>query len=842
MYRFFRNKYHCQPRMIKLFLFTTLIFAAVELGAQQCGYSNYYLFVVHPHFPNSSEKTPNLNMYLVDENEKPVLASVTYREDKEWKKRSDTLFFWDMAKFKKNNEFGPPLFRIKYYRIGKDYVVAFRLDMPQLQNPLQYPIYKLKIEGIPGRNNKTYSTQVVHLPIQKAVRICNNGILEDFNFANPVTTLDGQVFEPIDITLNQNSQPNSKNTEEQNGLQYAVRFEYTAANKHSGEVTTYHISAARIFNVNTGQLHQEIYIPAKSTSVVKEIKNIVEFEDFYGRNIKEARDFSVLMETWRDLQFKVKKEQTNFYLYNAPVKKYELDTALSNYTDVFFYRPLKKMRRYEYVKTNRSDIRYTYQLAGKKWVLVDKEETLFTPVPPPIEYGSKTCVLFKDQLHSFPLQAVLGTNAVKHIKDTFWLYNACNDTVFIKKAESHTGSNFFSIIQALPPKQNTPLIFNGKIYNSGNDFITNNFGCQLTFADGHTMFFSIEIPTISNNCRVFYKSDSTINYAIAQPHNSRFTNAILTYPNGYVRAIGKVLDDDTALKLGNWQYYAEGVRGTNEITYSKAISLNAFDEITTGLHTNFNIKVLEHGQWQQPYTEPGYNGKKMYITDKTDSIVAYTDSSSYGFNLQYSKMGNDNSIQFFLLKPNQRSLKIGNYTTPFNTIKDTYTIIPNYSVIKSPNKTTYQVTNDIITALQKKYRKKKQVVVGRNQTGIELADYTQKEKIEILQTLQKDNAINFVCQLFTTGYAQRSGFCDNRVYAEIDINTSEDFKKEALQLGFADVQNNMGNNRYWLIYKSKIVNEEFFKAFEQLTKHRLVKGAYFNTYSEAEPDNNVNGN
>jgi hypothetical protein len=90
--------------------------------------------------------------------------------------------------------------------------------------------------------------------------------------------------------------------------------------------------------------------------------------------------------------------------------------------------------------------------------------------------------------------------------------------------------------QTLLPKQNTPLIFNGIVQSSSFDFITKSFACYLTLADNHTLSFEVSVPTVSNNAIVYYHKDSSVNYAIAQRFNKRFSSAIFTYPNGNLRA------------------------------------------------------------------------------------------------------------------------------------------------------------------------------------------------------------------------------------------------------------------------------------------------------------------
>jgi hypothetical protein len=804
------------------------------LFSQQCGYDYYYLFVVNVHNKNNLENIPNLKMYLVDEKDKPVTANVTYQQDKQWKHRNDTLFFWDNKLVKKRAE-GRPLLRQKFYNIGDYYVVAFWLDIMKLKDPLKHPIYKLKIEsGVNDLTGNFYADQTFHLPINKSVRICNNGVAENFIPSKPVETMDGKAYKPIEVTLNEEQQPGV--VEEKNSLQYAVRFDFIENPNQPLELTEYNIVNAKIYNTQTGKLHQEIYIPSKSISINKESKNIVKFIDFYDRKIEEAKDFSVQMERWRDLKNMVYREKTNYYIFNTTTKQYQLDTALTNYDDVFYYLPLKTIRRYEYETNSTAKIIYTYQLENKKWVLIDKNETLFKQDPPKIKYAPKNCILFADKFRTLPLQAVIGTNATKLVKDTFWLYNACDDTVFITKVQSPT-RDFFSINQTLLPKQNTPLIFNGLLQNSSFDFNNNSFNCSLTLNDNAILEFGITVPTISDNATVFYNKDSSVNYAIVQQKNKRYSNAFFTYPNGNLRAQGQVQDADTSLKVGKWQFYKEGVWGMDEVVYSKEISFTAFDKDNGSQHTNFNIKVLENGKWKQPIINVGNYQKSFYITKATDSIIAFTDTTSYGFALPYNKIPANIAMQFYLLKPNERTLKIGYYQTPFSVLKNQYTIILNYQKIKVKNRTTYQITDSILNALQKQYPKIAIINVSKHQRGINLKFLSFDDQYKVVMQLTNDSCIAFVCNLFTVVNKNRITFCNNEVYVEINTNEVEDFKKKALALGFANVRADMGTNRYWLTHASgKLIDESFFESFERLTRNPQVLSAHFNTYYEPELD------
>ena len=356
----------------------------------------------------------------------------------------------------------------------------------------------------------------------------------------------------------------------------------------------------------------------------------------------------------------------------------------------FFYEPLKTMRRYDFKTSAKSRIAFTYQLENKKWVLIDKNEALFEPVPPKIKYPSTNCIVVKEKSHQLPLKAVIGTHTKLPVKDTFWLYNACDDTLYITKVQS-ASRDFFSINQTLLPKQTTPLIFNGFLDYESYDFTTRQFFCSLTLTDGSILGLGIVIPMVSNYSVVYYRTDSSIRYAVANRPKARFSTAVFTYPNGQLRAIGTVQDKDTSLKVGKWLYFKEGTISSDDVLYSKAISLSAFDDTYGYEHNQFKVKVLENGIWKEPIMDAYDNKIRFYITSKTDSIVAYTDTTSYRFKLHYKKLYPYISKQFYLLKPNERTLKIGYYVMPFKVIKNQYAIILNYSRFKSGQKNNLSI-------------------------------------------------------------------------------------------------------------------------------------------------------
>ena len=71
---------------------------------------------------------------------------------------------------------------------------------------------------------------------------------------------------------------------------------------------------------------------------------------------------------------------------------------------------------------------------------------------------------------------------------------------------------------------------------------------------------------------------------------------------------------------------------------------------------------------------------------------------------------------------------------------------------------------------------------------------------------------------------------------ELNGNNPDSFRETALSLAFKNMRADMGNNRYWLSYETKLVDETFFEAYKKLTESPWVLSAYFDTYMEVGLD------
>jgi hypothetical protein len=280
---------------------------------------------------------------------------------------------------------------------------------------------------------------------------------------------------------------------------------------------------------------------------------------------------------------------------------------------------------------------------------------------------------------------------------------------------------------------------------------------------------------------------------------------------------------------------------SNRIVYSKEMLLSAFKDDGIATHNKFKLKVLEKGTWKEPITDTLKNQLRTFITQKTDRIVAYTDSTSYCFALSYKKLPVHTVNEFYLLKADDKKLKIGFYEIPFQLVKNQFTILFENEYIKAANKKIDEFTDAYFISLQKQYPEISTFWMNGNQRCFSLQNLDDKTRRKVLKQLVRDSSISFVSQLFYTNRnLQRINCCDNKVIAAIDIDADYPVKfwLKARIRGFSSIETDEGYNRFWLTYPSKLIDEDFFNAFKKLTRQKLVFFANFNFYIAPEKTKN----
>lgn len=425
----------------------------------------------------------------------------------------------------------------------------------------------------------------------------------------------------------------------------------------------------------------------------------------------------------------------------------------------------------------------------------------------------------KEITHKLPIVNLIGIGVSKEIQDTFWLFNDSNDTLNITNMES-VYSTYFHIENNILPKRKTPLVFKATLQNNEYDFTTNTYNATVTLSNNAKLFFHLVIPTISNNMVVVYKEDGVnINYAISKQKNHLYNLVVFFNQKGGLLAKGLVRNEDTTQKVGDWIWTKDGYETLKIIQYSKSISLGAFDKNIEKPHTNFSIKILENGEWQEPIVDIMDKEKRIFITSKTDSIVAYTDSSSYRFKPNYNTLFPHTSKQFFLLKPYQTSVPIKKYDIPFTLYSDAYTIVLDNKITQRNSTEQLEKYHFLIDKYIKQYSK----LHKTDYNSFSLHYLSAKQKKQLLQEIKNDSQITLASNLFSFPFSKDKAYCENRIYIDVDENKLNKCKRVIQKLGFSFSKNENGEVDYWhIVYKSKIVDEAFFEAYKKIAKKYFV--------------------
>jgi hypothetical protein len=439
--------------------------------------------------------------------------------------------------------------------------------------------------------------------------------------------------------------------------------------------------------------------------------------------------------------------------------------------------------------------------------------------------------------HNSPIINLIGIGVSKEVQDTFWLFNDSDDTLLITNIES-VYLKYFQITNKLLPKQKTPLVFKASLQNNEYDFTTNTYYATITLSNNAKLFCNIVIPTISNNMFVVYKDDGVnINYAISKQKNHIYNLVVFFNQKGGLLAKGLVRNEDTTQKVGDWIWTKDGYETLKIIQYSKSISLSAFDKNIEKPHTNFSIKILEKGQWKEPIVDIIDKEKRIFITSKTDSIAAYTDSSSYRFKLNYKSLFPHTSKQFFLLKPYENFIPIKKYDIPFTLHRDAYTIVLDNKIALRNNIEKLEKYHFLMDKYLEKYPKLNRT----SYNSFNLQALSTKEKKQLLQEINNDSLITLTSNLFYFPFSKDESFCENRVYINVDENKLNKCKRTMQRLGFSFSKNENGEVDYWyIVYKHKIVDEAFFEAYKKIAKKYFVNKLSLDITTDDATNNQLN--
>lgn len=825
--------------------------------AQQCGYENKNAFVLNVHIAGSKQKIEGLKIYLTDENDRPYTFTATsVISDEPYRDFSyqDTCLFWSNTNNKKTKARKNKDHFRQFERAEDNYMVIFRESPDFANNPMQAPVYKARIVDVDGEaNGGFFPTRYIYLPYIKSLNICYNDFHHSWDNKKKITTVDGQPYSPIDIALTTTGghKVDMPDNEIPERMAFRLHYDTIQPAKDDWHGTLYNIRQVDIYDLKYLTPIQKI----KKTKAFNIYENLlhdaIEYIDFYNDNPNNIKDFRYLIYQKEEKRLNATITKHLHYTFNEKRRRFEPDPLLNNYENVF-YNPIKKlMGRIEYTATPNSFIQKIYLLINRKWTY---QETIETKRYVPVTIGDtkvkrtakdEACIQFRNEEWAklYPVTFAKNvTNSSIHIKDTFRLHNICSDKIEIKNATSDH-LNSFSFSKTMGPNSINYIYFDEVIYPHANfEFITRSL--RIEFKDGSTKFVYFFMPlVIKERATLFYDDNNRISSFTIPSFPDYTVMEIQLHANGKMKAMGKRMKDDAAKNVEDWRHFDSlGKSLFPIITYTKTVTLQPqiVDQETP---VSFKIKVRENGKWIVPTTTYADNNRTFYIFEKTDSIVAYTDSTAQGFSIDFDKLANSTIFQFYFLKADDPFLLIGGVKTPFSLSDHQYVLKWNYD----KNANIYSPSSDdtLLNRMVRKIPGAKIIYHSRYVKGIDLSALSAKQRSQVLNVWLLDNNIQYICQMFGLSKSSINFHCNNMVTCRFKQGTPpEEVLTIAAALGFKRYSSfsSSDGELQSFIFNSKLIDQHFFKQFNALCQHPKVVYGHINQYMHISIDDHNDRN
>jgi hypothetical protein len=449
------------------------------------------------------------------------------------------------------------------------------------------------------------------------------------------------------------------------------------------------------------------------------------------------------------------------------------------------------------------------------------------------------CIWFKDDYHILPLQVPSYSSPSSVIvRDTFIIYNQCNESIKIKNVRSEN-REAFKLEQTLAPQSKNYIYYEETLYpNSNYEMLTKTLNLELN--NGIYKSVSIKIPLVSSTgytTTLNRNRDNSIEQIVLQNNGLPYETEINTYASGKLRDMGKRMKNNPDQRVGKWQRFNDRGISISDTIYSKLIAFKPMN-FNNYKPINFKIKIRENGIWKEPFSWTENTEKFFYVFNGTDSVVAFTDSSSHSYSIPYSTMPEYAIFQFYFLKQNQPYLLISGTKYPFYLTKDVYVLRWDYSNVKfNRNNRVDDFEDSLLLRLKNRFPKMQIVTIWSKLNGIDVSQMSNIEKENLLRVLKTDSAIRIICQVFNLAEYSKSTFCDNSIFMQFKNATSfEEAKKIGKEFGFTCERIGMQSNNFEFRYQSNMVNEKFFTSYNSFCEHEKVMYGSLNSYMQVELD------
>jgi hypothetical protein len=821
-----------------LIIGTSMALTSPKIFAQQCGFEGKNAFVLTPHLSYNGDLIKGLKIYLVNENNDPYVtkSKVFNTKKKRFENRFDTLCFWENNKAKdlKKQSGYYPKFHLK--GAGNAYIIS----VPELEDYKErgtfMPVYQALIKDVDGKlNDGDFGVRIVRLNYAHSVNICQSGIMhnEPNNPPNPghIKRMDGGYFMPITVNL---SFRNSLIAD--TGLvKHMYRTKKDTLFNRNGEDSLYAIKEIEIKNYRTLVTVQNIKLLQKLWAGNILIDKIVEYDDFFGDNPRDVKDFRILVSNTKGIDDQFHKRYLN-YIYDEITNLYRSDTALDNYADVEINKSTGDITRSVYLSDSNGLTKITYRYKNYKWELVSidrpkkiKPDQRSIPV---IDKPSFSCISWIDE----PIKAKViyaSENYYQTLRDTFRFINTCDKSIHL--IDLMVGKNpDFSYTPSVAPSD-TGYIYYQKILTINPNRII--FHENAIRPDPQSLL-KINYSVIGKNAIVEKTNDHSLSYSVKMMNDSIFKEVITMNQKGQPLHFGIMSIGDT-VRYGQWKFWNETGIETYK-TYSRKVIYMVKDFEEQPIES-LNFKVKKNGEWMALKSWRILGNHHVYISEGMDSLKIFTKTASNAFKLNFKNLANENYQHVYLINKNQYALSMNGFQMPVELIPNIYRVQPDWVAMQNLNGGKYG-QEFFIEYFKTKYPHLLSSVLWlfNSEVIIDLNKFTEAMKNNMLKNLEKDKMILCISQLVKLP-GSRITFCDRSGTLIMNYNLSYDSVKTVFKT-FNFTYNGPitgTGNYYQFTYNNKIIDQHFFDIYNKACEHADVISGSLNFYFKTEIDNQI---
>lgn len=821
---------------MRQYYFLFLLFISIHSNAQQCGWGSYRAFVLDIRDENSNKPVNGLKVTLVDENGVPYerYHYKTDRNDNITERWYEPLTFWENGKKKIiADQCTPPTFVHVPFK-DDYYVVLIKINN---SNSKASGRYWVKVEDVDGnRNQGIFPESYYHLNFQQSMELCKSGFMsseqKDSVFIHGRDTL-----RPVSIKLKKSPDPLAPIPKKINGDVFTTE-----------EYQIIHTLYARDEEMFRESLIKDIWI-IRDINTLKTIQVISMNRDGnippkMNAELFKSGDFryngAVGMAFLRDVKpvsGGLDQSRYDFYLYDSIQEKFIEDPVLSAEYGLIFNPQKKETTRTVTVLREGYTSVDTYVLVGYNQWILRKSEKKYPPVinkPNPYPKYQKTtgCLVWiegtSDDVPVIDFRSDLQYSKV--ISDTFVFINTCTESITI--TTSHNSG--FTVPSNVRAQDTGYAIFRETVRN------------PISSAQLDEKYVILRVNDAENTSVVK-------RYALAGSAGTKSVgiNGELKqadYPSSYSGFVKRLFIDSAGnatelslvrakdgKKAGNSM-----IRRPNQSFYVQNISKFlrlGLEGVTITNPGNLRITAHENGKWvNTEYTYDTMSKKWGFlIGNYTDSIWVSMNQDSNLLRLNYEQLPEIAEFSVYLIKPGQAFLPSSYGRIPVKIFDHHYAILWDYEWLgrkygpdKIPNE------SGLMDILFKELGIPPLiyfVFAGgyQNTQGLDLSQFSGKERERILSKLLSNPAIRKISSVFEIGQAGVT-YTDGGISLQMHYRLKSDEIKAIVNLPGLTWSNPYETGNINLRYDAKFIDGDLLKVLVALSRHPDVLNVSMNHF------------